>query len=164
MLKDKKEILAVVFSIFILVLVGIITYAFLNSDEEKTTIPQVKTRAAGETYRKEIALNTTQSAFESTPTEESTPTPTQEIIPSEEPSPTLLAFEQEEESFNDEFLELSPTPTDVVMAKISPTNEVQQEDNLSPTKIESLPKSGYFYYNIFLFAVGIFVIMLSLVI
>ncbi len=152
-------------SILILLVMGVITYQLINfGKEENNTSPQIRTRAAGKTYKKEIALN-----LNSSPSLEkvNTPTPTFVLTPTEEitePSPTLLAQGGVEEDFSTSGAEFegTPTPTDIIVAKISPTL-AEEGITATPTVVKSLPKTGYYYYNIFLFATGIFVIFFSLV-
>ena len=87
------------------------------------------------------------------------PTPTEEINLT--PSPTLLA-QADTGSFASASATL--TPKDIVIAKVSPTQLKEISPSSSPTAVKKLPTAGYYYYNIFLFAVGAFIIVFSLVI
>ncbi len=170
---DKTQVLIGIFTLIILIFMGVIFYQLVNfGKEEEPVAPPVKTKAAGKTYRKEIALNIASSPTPSL--EEPTPTQALETISPTEAlssSPTLIARNEgvggggeEMVSTGEPEVSITPTPSDIIVAKISPTQEAAQESSPTPTGVKSLPKAGYFYYNIFLFAIGAFIIVFSLVI
>ena len=156
---NKTQVFIGAFTLILLSFMSIIFYQLISFEkEEEVVIPPVKTKAVGKTYRKEIALNVvspTLSPQEPTPTEAvDSISPTENPITDLTPSPTLIAQAEE----------MSPTPTDIIVANLSPTQKLEQNSSPTPTPVKTLPKAGFFYYNILLFALGAFIIVISLVI
>lgn len=162
----KQEVFILVGLIIILAVMAIVLYQLISFKTEEipeVTTPLIKTQAARKTYRKEMALNLT------TPSPTSEPSPTSSNLT---PSPTLLAQASFEDLLSTQEASLTPsltptitpTPTDIIIAKMSPSPENVNEETPTSTPVESLPKAGYSYYYLLLFAAGAFIIVFSLVI
>ena len=143
--KDKRQILALLGVSFLSIIIGIIAYYLIAPKKKDSTFSSVKTKAAGKTYRKEIALGL--SDLLTPPVEEPEDTFVEESIDDtaqEEAELPIAQAAQEEEPLEEPTSTPASTPT------------------FTPTAIVTLPKTGSFYYNLFLFAIGTFVILFSM--
>lgn len=144
----------------------------LKLREEKPATVPVKTKAAGITYRKFIALNLT-SPTPPAPTEE-TPSPTPTLVTSpkkesEEPSPTNQVTTPTATPIN---LATTPLiteePTGAELADSSQNSQEatkESETTLSPTKesVKTLPQTGIYQVSLIIFTTALTLIVVSFI-
>jgi len=137
-MKHKQQIMTGFLIFMIVVLMGSIFYIsrVLLSENPlstgKSAVAPIKTKAAGKTYSKLLAINQTveptqPDVMQSLPTE-----PVTTVSPTE----TILAYQS-----------LSPTVA-------LDTSGVEVSGTLSPTSTQTLPETGYINNTIILFAVS----------
>ncbi len=137
--------------VMIFFLLGSIFYItrVITSEEEVETasLAPKKTKAAAVTYSKLIALNTVSI------------TPTVEITPTIEPSPTTSQISPTEV--------VSPSPTEIILAldsgKGSASQTAQVNTSISPTKVISLPETGFINNSLILFTAASVLIIFSFI-
>ncbi|MBI4008823.1 hypothetical protein HY357_01190 [Candidatus Roizmanbacteria bacterium] len=147
--QQRKNVIILSVLIILLVVFGAITllgYINLKSTSEK------KSNVLPSPKKSPITANVTTIPTEKIPSVEPTIFPTVEetIFPTQIVEPSL---------------EPSPSPTEVILTAISPTNyEIFQPTsalNLSPTTISQLPETGYLRNTLIIFSVAGLVIFFS---
>jgi len=153
MKNNKPKLITIVLILMIFFLLGSIFYItkiITNEGEDETTsnlVPK-KTKASSLTYNKLIALNTISVM------------PTIGLItPTTEPSPTIN--------------QISPTniaslsPTEIILAldnsKRTASQAAQISTSVSPTKITSLPETGFINNSLILFAAASVLILFAFI-
>lgn len=141
----------IIFSMFLIFyLTTILNNNQSESQKQTQNINQIKVKAESKTYSKTISLNTS-SGNQITPTPTVIPTV---ISPTESPTPEVASNSEEE---------ISPTPTEIILAYNTATEE---EKAVSPTNQISpklIPESGSVVPLLAIFSVSLFIILVSLI-
>jgi cytoskeletal protein RodZ len=148
---------AVLLFIIIFSMIGIFYLTIVLTTEgnkeakNNTSIGQVKIKAESKTLNKPQL------------------TPTSEISPTSEPTtePSISPTSSEEESkmenqLNNEEL-ITPTPTEIILAYNTSTDEGEISPTVKPTKITSIPETGNINSSIMIFSAALFFILFSLI-
>lgn len=126
-----------------------ITKVITSEEEAKTSsLAPKKTKAANVTYSKLIALNTVSIM------------PTEELVTSTaEPSPTINQISPTNI--------ISPSPTEIILALdnsgSTSSQAAQVNTSVSPTRVTSLPETGFINNSLILFAAALVLIFFSFI-
>lgn len=160
---DLKTIFLLLLIIFSMIGIFYLTILLTSENskeaENNTSVGQVKIKAESKTYTRTLALNTLQPSL----------TPTSEISPTSEPtvesniSPTSSEGESKmENQLNNEEL-ITPTPTEIILAYNTSTDEGEISLTVKPTNITSIPETGNIHPSIIIFSAALFFILFSLI-
>ncbi len=149
---DLKTLILIFFTIFLVGAIFVVFNNLMQEEEGKDFVPiaTTQTKAAPVTYSKDVVLLPT-----------TIPAPTIED-PLLSPTPTLVVEAEPTQAAEEE-----PTPTEMIIAKISvtplPTEEATQSSELTtvPTKTAVLPSAGSVQFPVLVFASAFLLIIFA---